>query len=81
MEVKKLGTKEETRNGWEYELTLNFEMLNERHLVKVTKDRTGLFLNRPEFVIGTSTGTKLKKWLESGLKLNKTQIQPIKKTE
>ncbi len=63
--VKKLGTKEETRNGFEYELTLNFEFINEQNLVKATKDRTGLFLNRPEFVINKATGKKLKQWLAS----------------
>lgn len=62
--VKKLGTKEETRNGFEYELTLNFEFINQQHLVKATKDRTGLFLNKPEFVINKATGKKLKQWLE-----------------
>ena len=63
LEVKKFGTKEETRNGWEYEMTLNFAFLNENHLVKATKDRTGLFLNKPEFVINTATGKRLKQWL------------------
>lgn len=62
--VKKLGTKEETRNGFEYELTLNFEFINENHLVKTTKDRTGLFSYKSEFVINKATGRKLKEWLE-----------------
>lgn len=63
LEVKKFGTKEETRNGWEYEMTLNFMLLNEKHLVKATKDRTGLFLNKPEFIINTDTGKILRQWL------------------
>lgn len=67
--VNKMGTKEETRNGWEYELTINFEIINGQHLAKATKDRTGLFLNKPRFVISSSTGEKLKHWWQDGLKL------------
>jgi hypothetical protein len=70
--VKKLGTKEETRNGFEYELTLNFEFLNENHLVKATKDRTSLFTGKPEFVINKATGKKLRQWLQ--LETNKEEI-------
>lgn len=60
--VVKHGTKEITREGFEYELTVNFELVNDNHLARASKDRTGLFMNRPEFVINASTGNKLKKW-------------------
>jgi hypothetical protein len=62
MKVTKLGTKEETRNGFEYELTVNFEFLNANHQVKATKDRTGLFDNRAEFIINIATGHELVSW-------------------
>tara|TARA_R110000868_G_scaffold53666_14_gene168282 strand:- start:821 stop:1681 length:861 start_codon:yes stop_codon:yes gene_type:complete len=62
MTVTKLGTKEEMRNGFEYDLTLNFELINDKHLARVTKDRTGLFLGKEEFIINTSTGKKLAEW-------------------
>lgn len=65
--VTKTGTKEVTREGFEYELTLNFEFLNDKHLVKASKDRTGLFSERPEFVITKATGEELLKWSESGV--------------
>ncbi|UWX54906.1 ATP-binding protein [Maribacter litopenaei] len=45
--VIKHGTKEITREGFEYELTVNFELINAQHLVKASKDRTGLFNNKP----------------------------------
>lgn len=60
--VVKHGTKEITRDGFEYELTINFEIINEKHLAKASKDRTGLFMNNPEFVITQKTGERLLEW-------------------
>lgn len=67
--VMKLGTKEIQREGFEYELTVNFEFLNDKHLVSVSKDRTGLFVGKPEFIINSSTGKKLKDWCNQGVSL------------
>jgi hypothetical protein len=64
--VVKHGTKEITREGFEYELTVNFELINVRHLAKASKDRTGLFMDKPEFVINQSTGRKLMQWCSLG---------------
>ena len=61
-QVVKHGTKEITREGFEYELTVNFELVNDQHLAKASKDRTNLFSNSPEFVITSKTGEKLLKW-------------------
>lgn len=69
--VMKLGTKEITREGFEYELTVNFELINDNHLVKASKDRTGLFMDKPEFVINQSTGKKLKNWCAEGISMEK----------
>ena len=63
--VLKHGTREITREGFEYELTVNFELINEEHLAKASKDRTGLFMNKPEFVINTATGRKLREFANS----------------
>lgn len=60
--VVKHGTKEVTSEGFEYELTVNFELVNDQHLCKASKDRTGLFMNKPEFVITSKTGERLLKW-------------------
>jgi hypothetical protein len=65
--VMKLGTKEITRDGFEYELTVNFELINDNHLVTASKDRTGLFSGKPEFVINSSTGKKLIEWCNLGI--------------
>ncbi|MEM5540703.1 AAA family ATPase [Olleya sp. AS48] len=60
--VVKHGTKEVTREGFEYELTVNFELLNDQHLAKASKDRTNLFSSSHEFVITSKTGERLLKW-------------------
>jgi len=65
--VQKVGTKEVTRDGYEYELTLNFEFVNDNHLVKASKDRTSLFMNKPEFVITPETGKQILNWCNSGV--------------
>lgn len=67
--VIKHGTKEETRSNFEYELTVNFELINDKHLAKASKDRTGLFMDKPEFVINASTGRKLIAWCNEGVSL------------
>jgi hypothetical protein len=72
--VMKLGTKEITREGYEYELTVNFELINDNHLVKASKDRTGLFMDKPEFIINQATGKKLKTWCSEGI-----SVEVIKK--
>jgi len=68
-QVVKHGTKEITRDGFEYELTINFEIVNENHLAKASKDRTGLFMNKPEFVITSATGQLILEWCNSGATL------------
>lgn len=67
--VSKLGMKEITREGFEYELTVNFEFLNDNHLVSASKDRTGLFAGKPEFIINSSTGKKLMDWCNEGISI------------
>ncbi len=63
--VKKLGTKEVTRDGWEYELTINFDIESDTNLAHISKNRTGLFKDL-RFVITEDTGKELKDWCESG---------------
>lgn len=69
LKIQKLGTKEITKEGYEYELTVNFELINENHLVRASKDRTGLFMNKPEFIINSTTGKKILEWCNSGTNL------------
>jgi len=73
--VMKLGTKEIQREGYEYELTVNFEFLNDKHLVNASKDRTGLFVGKPEFIISSNTGKLLKDWCNQGISLDAIKIK------
>ena len=67
IEPVKVGLKEVTRDGFEYELTLNFELINDKHLAKASKDRTKLFDGHPEHVITPETGRKLIDWANNGI--------------
>ena len=68
--IKKVGTKEIQREGYEYELTLNFNLDREGHLAVASKDRTGLFIEADPFVISKETGETLLTWAEKGIDPN-----------
>lgn len=72
VKVEKAGLKEITRDGWEYELTVNLQ-LDHSHLALASKDRTGLFMGKPEFMPSDETGTMILDWCESGMDVE-TQI-------
>ena len=63
--VEKAGLKEETREGFEYELTANIE-LDIKHNATALKDRTGLFMDKPSFTPSEETGKMLLDWCEMG---------------
>ena len=62
----KIGLKEVTREGFEYELTINLE-LDTKHNATASKDRTGLFMGAPEFVPSEETGKMILNWCENGI--------------
>jgi hypothetical protein len=65
IKVEKAGLKEITREGFEYELSVNLNIeLN--HMATASKDRTRLFMDKPAFVITEETGKMLKAWCEEG---------------
>jgi hypothetical protein len=63
--VEKGGLKEITREGFEYELTINLE-LDTKHNATASKDRTQLFMNKPAFVPSEHTGEIISAWCEQG---------------
>jgi len=75
--VVKHGLKPITREGLDYEMTLFFELVNDNHLAKVSKDRTQMFSGRPEFIIGKATGKRLLAWSQANSLIN-TSSQEIK---
>ncbi len=62
----KAGFKEVTREGWEYELTVNLE-LELNHYASASKDRTGLFMGKPAFIPSEETGRLICNWCNEGL--------------
>lgn len=64
--VNKLGLKEITREGFEYEVSVNFT-LELNHMATASKDRTKLFMGKPEFIITEATGKALLDWCNSGI--------------
>lgn len=66
---EKVGLKAIQRNDLDYEFTIVFDV-DIAHQVKATKDRTGLFIDKPEFIINTSTGKKILDWCNQGVSLD-----------
>ena len=64
--VEKLGMKQQQQEDAEYEFTTVWA-LNQNHLALAEKDRTGLFMDLPEFKITKDTGTQLLKWAAGGV--------------
>jgi len=71
---EKVGLKAIQRNDLDYEFTIVFD-IDITHEAKASKDRTGLFIDKPEFVINTSTGKKIRLWCDEGIELVGTEIQ------
>lgn len=65
--VKKIGMKDVQREGWEYEMTISFNLDRDTHFAMVSKDRTGLFKDEKPFLITPETGKKIKEWCEKGI--------------
>jgi hypothetical protein len=58
---EKVGLKAVQREDVEYEFTLVME-LSQRHIATISKDRTGLFKNKPELTLTTDTGKLIAQW-------------------
>lgn len=62
---EKVGLKSVQRDGVDYEFTLVFD-IDIKHFAVCSKDRTGLFVGQPEFVISEKTGTQILDWCNEG---------------
>lgn len=58
---EKVGLKGVTREGLDYEFTIVFD-LDIKHFALASKDRTGLFMDKPQFLITDRIGQRLKGW-------------------
>jgi hypothetical protein len=65
MVPEKAGLKGVQRDGLEYDFTIVFDV-NIKHQATSSKDRTGMFVDQPEFLISQETGQKILKWCMEG---------------
>lgn len=80
--VKKVGIKEITREGFEYEITVNFNIDRDTHKAMPSKDNTRLFEGTDPFIITEETGKKLIDWMKSGKKVKpKAKVVVITKED
>jgi len=62
---EKVGLKGVAREGTDYELTIVFD-LDIKHNATASKDRTGLFQDKPSWVITEATGKRILNWCSEG---------------
>ena len=61
MVPEKVGLKSIMRDGIDYEFTIVLD-IDLKHYVKASKDRTNLFMDKPEFIITQDTGKQILTW-------------------
>jgi hypothetical protein len=66
-----------TRDGLDYEFTIVLEM-DMKHIARVSKNRTSLFHDLPEFVPRIDTGQQIRKWCDSGTSKEKVKEMIIR---
>jgi hypothetical protein len=74
MVPEKVGLKGITRDGMDYEFTVVFD-LDIKHMAKASKDRTGLFMDKPEEVITAAYGKKILEWCNTGLSFSEIKAK------
>jgi hypothetical protein len=62
---EKVGMKAETRENLDFEMTIVFDM-DIKNNANTSKDRTGLFFGKPQFIPNQSTGQLILNWCETG---------------
>ena len=79
MVPEKVGLKGVTRDGMDYEFTLVFD-IDIKHNASASKDRTGLFADKPSKPLTTLEGMLLKSWCETDLSAEemKAKINEVK---
>jgi hypothetical protein len=71
---EKVGLKGVTRDGMDYELTIVFD-IDIKHHATASKDRTGLFSDKPAMIITEATGALIKDWCMSGFKVSDIEAE------
>ena len=65
MVPEKVGLKSVQRDGFDYELTIMFDLDIKNNAV-ASKDRTGLFFGKPECKLSQKTGELIRNWCNAG---------------
>ncbi|MEO6833518.1 MAG: AAA family ATPase [Chitinophagaceae bacterium] len=73
MVPEKVGMKGVTKEGMDYEFTLVLDM-NIKHFATASKDRTSLFIDKPEFKPSEETGITILNWCNEGVLSIEEQI-------
>ena len=63
---EKVGLKAVMRDGIDYEFTIVFD-INMKHQAIASKDRTNLFMGKPDFTITPTTGQIILDWCNDGV--------------
>ncbi|HCE56623.1 MAG TPA: AAA family ATPase [Prolixibacteraceae bacterium] len=79
MVPEKVGLKSIIRDGYDFEMTIVFD-LDIKHNAVASKDRTGLFMDKPEAVITQNYGKRILKWCNSGITVDEVKQQIQKST-
>lgn len=74
MVPEKVGMKGITRDGMDYEFTIVFD-LDLKHNATASKDRTGLFMDKPEAIITREYGGRILQWCNKGTSLEEVILQ------
>jgi hypothetical protein len=77
---EKVGLKAVQRDGVDYEFTVVFDIDIKHHAV-ASKDRTKLFVDKPEFTLSKETGELVNQWCNSGIDASEILIQQIESCE
>jgi hypothetical protein len=70
---EKIGLKGVTREGMDYEMTTVLD-LNIKHNAAASKDRTGLFMDKPEFKVTAAIGEQILAWCQEGIEEPKDEF-------
>ena len=74
MVPEKVGMKGITRDGMDYEFTIVFD-LDLKHNATASKDRTGLFMDKPEGIITKEQGVRILQWCNKGTSLEEVILK------
>jgi len=79
---EKVGLKAVQSDGVDYEFTIVLD-IDIKHIATASKDRTGLFMGKPEFMVNPDTGRLILDWSNDGVTVDivRKQIQEAKTLE